>query len=157
MKSPRIAFVGAGNMASSLIGGLRAQGVDAKLIRASAPGAESRSLLNAVYGVEVFAENAEAVAKAEVVVLSVKPQIMKSVCLELAPILPADALVVSIAAGITCSSLQNWLGERAIVRCMPNTPALLRQGVSGWYANEQVQPSQREQAQTLLAAVGTTM
>lgn len=157
MKSPRIAFVGAGNMASSLIGGLRAQGVDAKMIRASAPGAESRSLLNAVYGVEVFADNAEAIAKAEVVVLSVKPQIMKSVCLELAPILPPDALVVSIAAGITCSSLQAWLGERAIVRCMPNTPALLRQGVSGLYANAQVKPSQREQAQNLLTAVGQTL
>ncbi|TWH76111.1 pyrroline-5-carboxylate reductase [Azomonas agilis] len=157
MKNLKIAFVGAGNMATSLIGGLRAQGMEAKSIRASAPGAESRSLLNAAYGVQVFTDNQEAVAGADIVVLAVKPQIIKSVCLELANQLPPQALVVSIAAGITCNSLQSWLGVRPVVRCMPNTPALLRQGVSGLFASFEVTPLQRQQAEKLLLAVGQVL
>ena len=78
-----------------------------------------------------------------------KPQIIKSVCLELANQLPPQALVVSIAAGITCNSLQSWLGVRPVVRCMPNTPALLRQGVSGLFASFEVTPLQRQQAEKL--------
>lgn len=157
MSSPRIAFIGAGNMATSLIGGLRAKGVEAKAIRASAPGAESRALLNTAYGVAVFSDNAEAVRGAEVVVLAVKPQIMKAVCLSVADQLPEAALIVSVAAGITCHSLAQWLGNRPIVRCMPNTPALLRQGVSGLFANEAVTARQRQQAEQLLSAVGQVL
>ena len=157
MSNTRIAFIGAGNMAASLIGGLRAQGLDATQIRASDPGAETRSRVHAEHGIEVFEDNAQAVADAEVIVLAVKPQVMKSVCQALQPSLHEGQLIVSIAAGITCASLQDWLGARPVVRCMPNTPALLRQGVSGLYATAQVSPTQRQQAQELLSAVGTAL
>ena len=102
----------------------------------------------------MVASNAEACLDANVIVLAVKPQVMKDVCLDLAPHLQAGQLIVSIAAGITSASLENWLGERAIVRCMPNTPSLLRLGASGLYANARVSSEQRQQAEQLLSAVG---
>jgi len=157
MSTTRIAFIGAGNMAASLIGGLRAQGLEANAIRASDPGAERRAKLAAEHGIELFADNAEAIQGAEVVVLAVKPQVMKAVCQALAPSLADGQLIVSIAAGITCASLETWLGPRALVRCMPNTPALLRQGVSGLYANARVSAAQRQQAEQLLSAVGLAL
>ncbi len=154
MSHPRIAFIGAGNMAASLIGGLLAQGLPASHIRASDPGAEQRARVAAEYGIELFESNAEAIAGTDIVVLATKPQVLKGVCQALAPSLQAGQLVVSIAAGITCASLTAWLGEIALVRCMPNTPALLRQGVSGLYANPRVSAEQRQQAEQLLGAVG---
>jgi pyrroline-5-carboxylate reductase len=162
MNSPRIAFIGAGNMAASLIGGLRAQGVDAHCIRASDHGAEQRAKISAEHAIETFASNAEAIQGCDVIVLAVKPQVMKAVCLELADHIGADQLIVSIAAGISCASLESWLGARpevapAVVRCMPNTPALLRQGVSGLYANSRVSAQQQQQAEQLLGAVGLTL
>lgn len=157
MSKTRIAFIGAGNMAASLIGGLRAQGLDASQIRASDPGAEQRTKVHAEHGIEMFANNADAVEGADVVVLAVKPQAMKAVCEALKPSLKPEQLVVSIAAGITCASMNNWLGAQPIVRCMPNTPALLRQGVSGLYATAQVSAAQRQQAEQLLSAVGIAL
>jgi pyrroline-5-carboxylate reductase len=157
MSNTRIAFIGAGNMATSLIGGLRAQGVDAALIRASDPGAEQRAKVAAEHGIELFADNAQAIEGADVVLIAVKPQMMKAVCEALRPSLKPGQLVVSIAAGITCASMNKWLGEHPIVRCMPNTPALLRQGVSGLYATARVSSEQREQAGQLLSAVGIVL
>ncbi|KJH76380.1 pyrroline-5-carboxylate reductase [Pseudomonas sp. ES3-33] len=157
MSKTRIAFIGAGNMAASLIGGLRAKGLEAELIRASDPGAETRSKVAAEHGIAVFADNAEAIKDAEVVVLAVKPQAMKAVCEALRPNLKPNQLVVSIAAGITCASMNNWLGAQPIVRCMPNTPALLRQGVSGLFATAEVSAEQRQQAEELLSAVGIAL
>ena len=154
MSNTRIAFIGAGNMAASLIGGLRAKGLDAAQLRASDPGAETRAKVNAEHGIDVFADNADAIQGADVVVLAVKPQAMKAVCEALRPSLKPNQLVVSIAAGITCASMNNWLGAQPIVRCMPNTPALLRQGVSGLFATAEVTAEQRQQAQELLSAVG---
>ena len=138
MSNPTIAFVGAGNMAASLIGGLRAQGVAASAIRASEPGSEQRTRLQQEHSIATFADNGEAIKGADLVVLAVKPQIMKTVCLDLAPHLAPNQVIISIAAGISCASLENWLGQRPLVRCMPNTPALLRQGVSGLFANPRV-------------------
>ena len=159
MTSPRIAFIGAGNMAASLIGGLRAQGVAADAIRASDPGAEQRARISAEHGIQTFADNRDALKNADVVVLAVKPQVMQAVCPALSARLAPPTLIVSIAAGITCDSLQRWLGPqpRAIVRCMPNTPALLRQGVSGLFANAQVSAMQKHQAEQLLSAVGVAL
>ncbi|AYC31132.1 pyrroline-5-carboxylate reductase [Pseudomonas cavernae] len=158
MSQPRIAFIGAGNMAASLIGGLRAQGLAADAIRASEPNAEQRARIAAEHGIQVSADNAEAIQGAEIIVLAVKPQVMKTVCQALAPSLSGNPLIVSIAAGISCASLENWLGaSRAIVRCMPNTPALLREGVSGLYANANVSAAQRQQAEQLLSAVGLAL
>ncbi|RAU46128.1 MULTISPECIES: pyrroline-5-carboxylate reductase [unclassified Pseudomonas] len=157
MSKTRIAFIGAGNMAASLIGGMRAQGVDAELIRASDPGAETRERIAREHGISVFADNAEAIEGADVILLAVKPQMMKSVCEALKPALKPHQLIVSIAAGITCASMEAWLGEQPLVRCMPNTPALLRQGASGLYATQKVTPAQRQQAEALLSAVGTAL
>ncbi|TBV02856.1 pyrroline-5-carboxylate reductase [Phytopseudomonas dryadis] len=157
MTTPRIAFIGAGNMAASLIGGLRAQGMPAEAIRASDRGAEQRAKIAAEQGIEVFAGNAEACQGADVIVLAVKPQVMKDVCLDLAAHLQDGQLIVSIAAGISSASLENWLGPRAVVRCMPNTPSLLRLGASGLYANARVSAAQRQQAERLLGAVGLAL
>ncbi len=157
MSKTRIAFIGAGNMAASLIGGLRAQGLEAAQIRASDPGAEQRAKIHAEHGIDLFESNAEAIEGADVVVLSVKPQAMKAVCEALKPSLKPGQLVVSIAAGITCASMKKWLGAQPIVRCMPNTPALLRQGVSGLYATDEVNAEQRQQAEQLLSAVGIAL
>jgi pyrroline-5-carboxylate reductase len=157
MSKTRIAFIGAGNMAASLIGGLRAKGLDAAQIRASDPGEETRARVSTEHGIEVFADNAQAIDGADVVVLAVKPQAMKAVCEAIRPSLKPNQLVVSIAAGITCASMNNWLGAQPIVRCMPNTPALLRQGVSGLFATAEVTTEQRQQAQELLSAVGIAL
>lgn len=160
MSTPRIAFIGGGNMAASLIGGLRAQGTPASAICASDPGADRRDELETVHGISTFVENTQAIAGADVIVLAVKPQVMQAVCCDLAVHLQADQLIVSIAAGISCASLQKWLGDqtpRAIVRCMPNTPSLLRQGVSGLFANGQVSSGQKQQAEQLLSAVGVAL
>ena len=154
MSTTCIAFIGAGNMASSLIGGLLAKGLDAAQIRASDPGADTRAKVAAEHGIEVFADNAQAVVNADVIVIAVKPQAMKAVCQDLRPHLKPHQLLVSIAAGITCTSLLNWLGEQPLVRCMPNTPALLGKGVSGLYATAAVTSEQRQQADELLSAVG---
>ncbi|MFC6297001.1 pyrroline-5-carboxylate reductase [Pseudomonas sp. CCM 7893] len=157
MSNTRIAFIGAGNMAASLIGGLRAKGLEADRIRASDPGEDTRTRVSSEHGIEVFADNAEAIQGVDVIVLAVKPQAMKAVCEALRPSLKPHQLVVSIAAGITCASMKNWLGAQPIVRCMPNTPALLRQGVSGLYATAEVTAGQRDQAQELLSAVGIAL
>ncbi len=157
MSKTRIAFIGAGNMAASLIGGLRAKGLDAAQIRASDPGEQTRARVSAEHGIEVFADNAEAIQGVDVIVLAVKPQAMKAVCEAIRPSLAPNQLVVSIAAGITCASMNNWLGAQPIVRCMPNTPALLRQGVSGLYATSEVSAEQRQQAEELLSAVGIAL
>lgn len=157
MSSPRIAFIGAGNMASSLIGGLLAQGVPASQLCASDSGAEQRAKVAQEFGIEVFVDNAQACLGADLIVLAVKPQGMKDVCSALAAHLQPAQLVVSIAAGISCASLAQWLGLRPIVRCMPNTPALLRQGVSGLFANAEVSSTQRAQALQLCQAVGLAL
>ncbi|MGF6556903.1 pyrroline-5-carboxylate reductase [Pseudomonas sp. S30_BP2TU TE3576] len=157
MSKTRIAFIGAGNMAASLIGGLRAKGLEAAQIRASDPGEETRARVSAEHGIETFADNAQAIEGADVVVLAVKPQAMKAVCEALRPSLKPNQLVVSIAAGITCASMNNWLGAQPIVRCMPNTPALVRQGASGLFATAEVTAEQRQQAQDLLSAVGIAL
>ncbi|HKM36581.1 MAG TPA: pyrroline-5-carboxylate reductase [Thiopseudomonas sp.] len=154
MGNTQITFIGAGNMAASLIGGLCKQGVPAQSIRASDPGAAQLETLHSNYGVQTFSDNGLAVKDADIIVLAVKPQVMRQVCEQLAPYLTAQQLVISIAAGITCSSLSRWLGINTIVRCMPNTPSLIQQGVSGLYATEHVSAVQREQAEQLLSAVG---
>ncbi|WP_415846106.1 pyrroline-5-carboxylate reductase [Stutzerimonas zhaodongensis] len=160
MSTPRIAFIGGGNMAASLIGGLRNQGIPASAICASDPGADRRDELKNAHGIDTFSANAQAISGADVIVLAVKPQVMQTVCRDLATNLQPNQLIVSIAAGISCASLQTWLDEqnpRSIVRCMPNTPSLLRQGVSGLFANSQVSDLQKQQAEQLLSAVGLAL
>jgi pyrroline-5-carboxylate reductase len=156
LTTPEIAFIGAGNMASSIVGGLVAAGHDARLIRAADPFPESLLRLREVAPVVTCSSNAEAVDGADVVILAVKPQVMASVCNDISTALGnTGALVISIAAGITINSMQTWLGTATpIVRCMPNTPALLGCGASGLYANADVSAQQREWAAQILSAVG---
>ncbi len=157
MGKTQITFIGAGNMASSLIGGLCQQGVAPAQIRASDPGVAQLEILSNAYAIQTFTDNSLAVRDADVIVLAVKPQIMRQVCEQLAAVVTSKQLIISIAAGITCSSLSEWLGVNSIVRCMPNTPSLIQQGASGLYATEQVSPSQRQQAEQLLSAVGLAL
>jgi pyrroline-5-carboxylate reductase len=153
----RIAFIGGGNMARSLIGGLRARGMGAERIAVAEPVAELRDALGSQFGVRTTQDNVEAADGADLLVLAVKPQAMQAVCNGLAP-LSSRALFVSIAAGITCRQIANWLGgEPAVVRCMPNTPALLGAGATGLFSNPQVTAAQRAAAAAVLAAVGVTV
>ena len=154
-----IAFVGAGNMARSLIGGLIADGYPAQLIQATDPAAEQRQRLQERFGIPVTADNRAAVAAADIVVLAVKPQVMREVATSLADVVQQRRpLVVSIAAGIREPALDRWLGGgAAVVRCMPNTPALVQAGATGLYANSRVSAEQREAAETVMRAVGVTV
>ena len=155
----KITFIGAGNMASSLMGGLLAKGFDPKNITASDPNTEALQNLEHKYNVNTVSNNANAVKQATVVILAVKPQIMSKVCKPLASSLAeTKPLIISIAAGIALNSLEKWLSpELSIVRCMPNTPALLQQGATGIFANGQVSDTQKESAKNILDAVGLTL
>jgi pyrroline-5-carboxylate reductase len=156
---PTIAFIGGGNMAASILGGLIASGVDPSRLWASDPNPESLTALQALAPINTTANNADAIAAADIVVLAVKPQIMATVAKAIAPLLTdTQPLFISIAAGITSASLDQWLGgKQAIVRCMPNTPALVQTGATALFANNQVSDLQRQQAQHILEAVGIAM
>lgn len=151
----RITFVGGGNMANSIIGGLVAEGFAPEQILACDPVQENLDKLSGAYGVKTSTDNAAGVAQASAVVLAVKPQIMRDVCESLRDQLDHKPLIISIAAGIPVQKLSEWLGgELAIVRCMPNTPALVQAGASGLYANHLTSADQKALAEKILAAVG---
>lgn len=151
-----IAFIGAGNMAGSLIRGLQASGYLAGEIVAADPAKSQLDVLSAL-GIKTTTDNAQAVVDADVVVLAIKPQITGDV-LQALPALKPDQLVISIVAGIDTHSLGDWLpDQQPIVRCMPNTPALLGAGITGLYANASVNDAQRVQAETLLNGVGSSV
>lgn len=153
--SPKIAFIGAGNMAKAIIGGLLAEGFKRINIVASGPRQESLDRVAEEFGINITTDNQAAASMADVVVLAVKPQMLKEVCLGLANSLGHNPLIISLAAGITTQSITHWLGgQHAIVRCMPNTPSQLRVGASGLFANAQVDGAQKSTANTILGAVG---
>jgi pyrroline-5-carboxylate reductase len=158
LDTPHIAFVGAGNMASSIIGGLIASGHSAAYITAADPFPASLERLRESAPVAVYNDNAEAARSADIVILAVKPQIMAEATDSIAAVVRANnAVVISIAAGVTIASMQARLGpEAAIVRCMPNTPALLQHGASGLFGNDNCSAQQRGFAQRVLSAVGIT-
>ncbi len=158
-KQNTIAFIGGGNMARSLIGGLIARGAAAADIRVSEPVDALREALALDFGVHVGSENPIAASGAGLWLLAVKPQVMRAVCEALAPLAQAERpLVVSIAAGITAAQLQRWLGGGvAVVRAMPNTPALLGAGVTGLFGSAEVDANGRERAANLLASAGKTV
>lgn len=156
MMTTTLAFIGGGNMAGSLIGGLIADGWDPGLIHVADPDPQRRDNLAQRFGVSATQDNGRAAAQATTVVLAVKPQIMGAVARELAPLIDRQrTLVISIAAGIRETALRQWLGENtAIVRSMPNTPALVQSGASALYANPAVSEAQRNIAESILRAVG---
>lgn len=154
----RIAFIGGGNMARSLIGGLLKTGMAATAISVAEPLAEARQTLGREFGVACYAENRLAVAEADVIVLAVKPQIMPAIHAELRDSLQRNRpLLISIAAGVRLDQLERWFGAYLpIVRCMPNTPALIGAGATGLCANHRVSPAQKALAQHILDATGLT-
>ncbi len=156
--SGNIAFIGGGNMARSLIGGLIARGLDASHVHVSEPVPELREQLSRDFNIHTTADTLEAVTDANVWVLAVKPQVMRAVCEALANSAQANKpLVISIAAGITSGQLERWLGGAAVVRCMPNTLALLGAGVTGLFANTKVDHAGRRHAEALLSSAGATV
>jgi pyrroline-5-carboxylate reductase len=149
-----ITFIGGGNMATALIGGLVAKGFAAQSIKVVEVVPEARKRLADAFGVTCVEQPAAATPLGDVVVLAVKPQQMREVARALAPSLRGE-LVLSIAAGIRLADIGRWLGGHArLARCMPNTPALIGAGVTGLYARAEAGPEGRRNAQAILEAVG---
>lgn len=154
-----ICFIGAGNMSISLIGGLIASGYPKDKIRATDPSEARRHEVTQSMGIHCDEDNIEAAENADIIVLAVKPQILESVCQQLAETFQKKRpLVISIAAGVRSTDIDYWLGKNmAIVRTMPNTPALIRSGATGLFANSAVSKAQKEQAEHILRAAGITV
>ena len=156
MKNQKIGFIGSGNMARSLIGGLISSGVKKQNLFAADPNEDARNALQDDFSINPYSDNQELVDQCDVIVFAVKPQILKAVATSL--ITKESALYISIAAGITSESFNNWLGgNKSIVRTMPNTPSLVLSGASGLFANSHVTDAQKEIAESILRAVGLTV
>ena len=157
MSDKQIGFIGGGNMTLALAGGLVASGFPAPNIAISEPSAEQRErLAEALPGVTVTATNAEVATQVDCLVLATKPQILAAVCRDLAIAVQSNKpMIISIAAGVRSSDIDGWMGgDLAVIRVMPNQPALLRLGVSALFANERSTGQDRALATTIMAAVG---
>lgn len=152
----KICFIGAGNMTRSLIGGLIQDGVSAANIIATDLREQAGAELTGLFpGISFSSDNLQAATQADVVVLAVKPQGLQNAARELSP-LQKQPLFLSIAAGIRSDDINRWLGSgRSVVRCMPNTPALVQSGASGLFANAQTSEEQKNLAERLMRSVGT--
>ncbi len=156
MNNQKIGFIGAGNMARSLIGGLISSGIKSDYLFATDPNEDIRLSFTKDFSIRTFEDNQKLVDECDVIVFAVKPQALK----EVATVLKAkeSSLYITIAAGIPSESLNNWLGSnKAIVRAMPNTPSLVLSGASGLYANANVSEEQKEMAESILRAVGVAV
>lgn len=157
MSNNIIGFIGGGNMTRAIVGGLLADNFAAQRILIAEPSKQQRDTLRSDFpGITVGADNNQVAARSDCLVLAVKPQVLRDVCLGLAPSAKARQLVfVSIAAGVRSSDIDAWLGgNQAVVRAMPNQPALLRRGISGIFANARSNKEQRAMATAVLSAVG---
>lgn len=151
-----ICFIGGGNMASALIGGLLKRGFATAHIHVVDINPDNCVRLHEEFGVRASDDLADGVAHCELIVLAVKPQQLHELAIQLAPMLK-DHLIISIAAGVRATDLSRWLGSTNIVRAMPNTPALIRSGITGLYALPAVSAAHRHDAQTVMASVGNTL
>jgi pyrroline-5-carboxylate reductase len=151
----KITFIGGGNMAKALIGGLIKRGYSPSKMHVVEISKERCTELHNEFAVRASTDMAQAVAHSEVVILAVKPQQFQEVALQIASSLE-DRLVISVAAGIRTQDIARWIGSQNIVRCMPNTPALIRSGVTALYATPVVRPEQCHRAEAILSAVGST-
>jgi pyrroline-5-carboxylate reductase len=158
MQHTKIGFIGGGNMAASLIGGLIADGTTPSQIRVADPNAQNTQSLRQQFAIQIAVDNAALVEESDVVVLAVKPQVLREVCQQIASAAQSKRpLIISVAAGIRISDIDRWLGDdSAIVRTMPNTPALVQCGATALYANGRVDDKQREIAERIMRAVGLT-
>jgi pyrroline-5-carboxylate reductase len=158
LQESTLAFIGSGTMARGIIHALLgAGGVNPECIIASDPLAEQRHMLQTNYGVHATADNVAAVGEADVVILSVKPQVLPAVMDELRGHVQPDALVLSIVAGMPIATISAGLDHPAVVRTMPNTPAQIGEGMTVWTASPAVTETQRAQAQAILQAMGQEM
>lgn len=159
MKHKTLGFIGAGNMASSLVGGLVADDYPARDIWVSDVDEARLDALSLKFGVNVSGDNRRVAGLAEVLVLAVKPQILREVADEVADLVAGTRpLVLSVAAGVGEAAIDRWLGGgQAIVRCMPNTPALVKSAATALHANGKTTLAQRSEAESILRAVGATV
>ena len=152
-----ITFIGGGNMASALIGGLSRNGWHAERMRVADIDAAARDRVAREFGIAVYDKASAAVANADCIVLAVKPQHLQAAARELAAHV-SGKLVLSIAAGIRARDIRRWLGGHSrIVRAMPNTPALVLSGITGLYADEDVGAADRQTAEEVLRVAGATL
>ncbi len=151
--SSTIAFIGGGNMATAIIGGLVAQGMAAEQIEVVEPWEVAREALQANFGITAHAEPGPQLRAAGLVVWAVKPQVFRDAAIKARP-LTSNSLHVSVAAGILSSSIAQWLGSERIVRAMPNTPALIGRGMSGLFARKAVDAQERQRVEQLMAPTG---
>ena len=158
MQHTKIGFIGGGNMAASLIGGLIADGTTPSQIRVAEPDSQRAESLQQQFAVQIATDNGALVEESDVLVLAVKPQVLRDVCQHIAERTQrSHPLIISVAAGIRIGDIDRWLGDdNAIVRTMPNTPALVQCGATGLYANNRVDEKQREIAERIMRAVGLT-
>ncbi len=161
MHTETIGFIGGGNMAAALIGGLIADGMPPSRLLVSDPDQAKAGALAERFGITAVANNAEAADRADVLLLAVKPQQLETVARELAPTLssPGGPLLISIAAGIRTDTLRAWLGNDrlAVVRTMPNTPAMIQAGATALFAADGVSAAQRDTAEQIMRAVGLAL
>ncbi|HWP00507.1 MAG TPA: pyrroline-5-carboxylate reductase [Methylococcus sp.] len=159
MKHKALGFIGAGNMASSLVGGLLADGYAARDLWVSDVDPVKLEVLASRFGVHVSRDNRAVAETAAVLIFAVKPQILRTVAEEVADVVARSRpLILSVAAGVSEAAIDRWLGGgQAIVRCMPNTPALVKSAATALHANERVTAAQRSTAESILRAVGLTV
>jgi len=156
MKNTKLTFIGCGNMACSLIGGLISNGHNPDAINGAEPDQDKSESISREYGIRILKENIEAIHSTDVVILAVKPQNLLAVVRQISEELTrSKPLLISIAAGIKISSIQKLIGDNyPVVRAMPNTPALIQTGASALYASPAVDKDQRILAEEILRAVG---
>jgi pyrroline-5-carboxylate reductase len=155
-KQPTIGFIGAGNMAGSLIAGLLADGYSPAHIWAADVDPDKLASLQTRFGIHTTGDNHEVARQSQIIVLAVKPQVLREVARDLASTVQRQApLIISLVAGITEDAIDRWLGGgNDIVRCMPNTPALVKSGATALHGNDRISAEQRSRAEAVLRAVG---
>lgn len=157
--SPTISFIGAGNMASAIIGGMLDSGFKAANIWVSAPDDGHLQSIRKRFGISVTTDNRYCAQQGDMVVLAVKPQVMADVCSDIAPIAQnTRPLMVSIAAGLEATTLDEWLGGGLpLVRVMPNTPSLVGRGAAGLFANSHVTDQQKAMVESVFSSIGSAL
>lgn len=154
----KVTFIGGGNMATALISGLSQSRPEPDWIRVCDPSIEARERLATEYQVECFSSAAQAIDKADTIVLAIKPQVMPAVLAQLGGLVEPGQLLISIAAGVNIDTIVGALGaDQAVIRAMPNTPALIGKGISGLFAAPGCSAEQRETAERLFAAAGASV
>jgi len=151
----KLAFIGAGNMSSSMVAGLGATSDFGPVLMADR-NQDKLDLLSERYQTETASSNQDAAARADVLVLAVKPQGLRDLCLEIKQqVQEKRPLIISVAAGVTAEAIEHWLGgDLAIIRSMPNIPSKIQMGMTGLYANDQVSEAQKDVAELLCQAIG---